>query len=330
MGKIRDEALNKILSCIKRDPRVVVPPMPGYDAGVHLLGDRYMAVATDPCIGVPDEWFGWLLINYAASDVALFGCKPEFCTITLLGPPTMKPQKFQNVMKQVCDAADELDMAIVRGHTGTYEGVTDLLGVCTAYGTAEKNRLITPSGTRAGDLILCTKSVGLETLINLSLTKKKLAQQLFGSAATNKFTSMVKAESCVREALKLSEIGGVHAMHDATEGGFLAALNEMAEASHVGFTVCWEDLPVSEEVRALQDYFQLSNEQLLSMSSTGTLLTAVDPDCEGKVIKALNEIGVSANYVGEFKENKERILARNGQVSPFPRIADDPYTLILG
>ena len=47
--------------------------MIGYDAGVHRLGDKYVVVAADPCTGVPEEWFGWLLINYAASDVALFG-----------------------------------------------------------------------------------------------------------------------------------------------------------------------------------------------------------------------------------------------------------------
>ena len=86
MGKLASEDLQKILSCIKKDFRVIVPPMIGYDAGVHLLHGKYVAVATDPCTGVPEEWFGWLLINYAASDVALFGAKPEFCTINLLGP----------------------------------------------------------------------------------------------------------------------------------------------------------------------------------------------------------------------------------------------------
>ncbi len=65
MGKLASEDLQKILNCIKKDFRVIVPPMIGYDAGVHLLHGKYVAVATDPCTGVPEEWFGWLLINYA-------------------------------------------------------------------------------------------------------------------------------------------------------------------------------------------------------------------------------------------------------------------------
>ena len=87
MGKLHSAELKKLLSCIKKDSRVVIPPMVGYDSGVHLLGDKYVVVASDPCIGVPEEWFGYLLVNYAASDLALSGAKPEFCTINLLGSP---------------------------------------------------------------------------------------------------------------------------------------------------------------------------------------------------------------------------------------------------
>ena len=61
--------------------------------------------------------------------------------------------------------------------------------------------------------------------------------------------------------MQLAEISGVHAMHDATEGGFVAALNELAEASKVGFRVDWEKIPVSKEALALQSYFKFTDEQ---------------------------------------------------------------------
>ena len=95
MGKLAGKDLQTMLNCIRHDPRVLVPPMIGYDSGVHKIGDKYLVVAADPCTGVPDDWFGWLLINYAASDVALSGAKPEFCTITLLGPRPTDPQVFR-------------------------------------------------------------------------------------------------------------------------------------------------------------------------------------------------------------------------------------------
>ena len=329
MGKLPSNELQKILACIKKDFRVIVPPMIGYDAGVHLLHGKYVAVATDPCTGVPEEWFGWLLINYAASDVALFGAKPEFCTINLLGPIGTKPDVFQKIMKQTCKAADELGIAIVRGHTGMYDSLKDMLGVCTVYGTVEPKKLITPGNAKPGDLILCTKPLGLETITNLSLTYPALAQTLFGVEQLKIFASQVSMQSCVREALDLAEIGGVHAMHDATEGGFVAALNELAQASKVGFRVNWEQLPLSKEVLALQSYFKLTDEQTLAMSSTGTILAAVKPEAQEKVKATLNKNGLSACFFGEFTENKDRVLIRKGKETTFPQIADDPYTLIL-
>jgi len=130
MGKLSTEDLKWLLSCIRKDAKVIVPPLPGFDSGVHLIDDKYIVVSTDPCIGVPQEWFGWLLIHYAASDAALFGAKPEFCTITLLGPPLTGPQIFYKIMRQACNAADEMDLAIVQVnvcllfelYTSLYEG----------------------------------------------------------------------------------------------------------------------------------------------------------------------------------------------------------------
>jgi hydrogenase maturation factor len=329
MGKLASEDLQKILNCIKKDFRVIVPPMVGYDAGVHLLHGKYVAVATDPCTGVPEEWFGWLMINYPASDVALFGAKPEFATINLLGPIGTKPEVFQKIMKQTCGAADELGVAIVRGHTGMYDSLKDMLGVCTVYGAVEPDKLITPGNARAGDLILCTKPLGLETITNLSLTYSALAQTLFGEEQQKNLASQVHMQSCVREALELAQVGGVHAMHDGTEGGFVAALNELAQASKLGFCVDWEKLPLTKEALALQSYFKLSDEQLLAMSSTGTILAAVKPEAKEKVTATLNNLGLEAYFLGEFTKKPDLVLNRKGKTELFPQVADDPYTEIF-
>lgn len=329
MGKLPPGELRKLLSCIRMDSRVIIPPMVGYDSGVHLFDGKYMVVATDPCTGVPEEWFGWLLINYAASDVALSGAKPEFCTINLLGPKSTKPETFQRIMKQTCAAADELNIAIVRGHTGTYVRISDLLGVATVYGSVQLEKLITPANAKPGDLIFCTKPLGLETITNFAIAHKSLAQQLFGANQQENASKQVYMQSCVREALQLARTGVVQAMHDATEGGFLSALNELAEVSKVGFNVNWEKLPISKEMSALQTHFKLTDVQLLAASSTGTILGAVDPQNQEKIKDALSQNGLSSYFIGEFTENKDRILIKNGKETAFPYTAIDPYDIIL-
>jgi len=133
----------------------------------------------------------------------------------------------------------------------------------------------------------------------------------------------------VREALLLAEIEGVHAMHDATEGGLTAALNEMAEASEVGFKVELEKIQVPKEVYALQERFQLSDEEVLSMSSTGTILAAVSPKAKGKVEEVLRKNDIKASFIGVFTEDKRRIIMKKGEVKTFPKRAEDPYEMIL-
>lgn len=329
MGKLSTEKLEKLLSCIKKDSRVVVPPLPGYDSGVHLIDDKYLVVSTDPCIGVPQKWFGWLLIHYAASDVALFGAKPEYCTINILGSPSTTPETFYEIMSQACEAANELRIAVVTGHTGTYEGLSTLVGVCTAYGTVSKDKLITPGGAKPGDYILCTKPIGLEIVVNFTLTHKALAERLFGVQRTRKLAELVSMQSCVKEALLLAETDCVHAMHDATEGGLTAALNEMAEASKVGFKIELNKIRIPNEVYTLQKCFQLSHEQVLSMSSTGTILAAVSPEVKENVERALSQNNVEASFLGVFTRNMRGILLKNGKETLFPKKADDPYERIL-
>jgi hydrogenase expression/formation protein HypE len=329
MGKLSTEDLKKLLSCIRKDPKVIVPPLPGFDSGVHLIDGKYLVVSTDPCAGVPEDWFGWLLVNYAASDVALFGARPEFCSINLLGSSSTTTDTFLRVMRQTCKAADELGISIVTGHTGTYQSLSALVGVCTAYGTVRKEKLMTPAGARPGDYIICTKPIGLEVVVNLALTNRLLTEELFGAKRVRELAKLVNMQSCVREALILAKISGVHALHDATEGGLITALNEIADASKVGLKIDRKKIRVAEEMNALQKAFRLSDMEVLSASSTGTILAAVSPKAKGKTMKALQHTGLSTSVLGTFTKTMERILVREERETPFPTQAQDPYALIL-
>ncbi len=330
MGKLAPEALREVIGCIKRTVEVVVPPEPGFDAGAHEIGDdTCMVIATDPCLGVPKEWFGWFLIHYAASDVAVFGTQPKFCTINLLGAPGAGRKTFKEVMEQACTAADDIGMTIITGHTGTYGGIPDLVGTCTAYGFIKKEKIITPGGAEPGDYLLCTKPVGLETIVNFALTNKTLAEKLFGPERTLRLTKQIRLQTCVEEALLMAKVGGVSAMHDATEGGFVAALNEIADASQVGFQIDYDRLPVPLELQKLAKHFHLSRTEMLSASSTGTLLGGVSRSRKDRIIDSLANHGFDAKIVGVLTKSKQRLIEYAGKAMEFPRQASDPYAKIL-
>jgi hydrogenase expression/formation protein HypE len=329
MGKLSTDALKDVLKCIKKSSKVIVPPMPGFDSGVHEIDeDMYMVVTTDPCLGAPREWFGWFLIHYAASDVAVFGAKPEYAAINLLGPPKTSTTVFKRIMRQACKTADKLGISIITGHTGTYDELSTIVGTCTTYGFVQKTRLITPAGARPRDRLICVKPIGLETLVNFALTRKQQAEKLFGPKKATYLASQIRMQTCVEEALLLAETGGVHAMHDATEGGFVAALNEIADASNLGFTIDFSQLPITKELKTLAKHLRLSRKQIMSTSSTGTLLAAVSPEKENEIIKVLSERKITAKNIGYFTRNKKRLIKYNEEQNTFPEQPNDPYAKI--
>jgi hydrogenase maturation factor len=177
--------------------------------------------------------------------------------------------------------------------------------------------------------VVCVKPVGLETVVNFVLSHGALAEKLFGVQRARELAKLVPLQSCVKEALLLAEIDGVHAMHDATEGGLTSALNEVAGASGVGFKVEWEKLLVPEEVQVLRDAYCLSDMQLLAMSSAGTILAAVSPEARDEVEGVLRRSGVEASFLGSFTKSTGRVLVKGGEDALFPRWADDPYAMLF-
>jgi hydrogenase expression/formation protein HypE len=133
----------------------------------------------------------------------------------------------------------------------------------------------------------------------------------------------------VNEALALAEIPGVHALHDATEGGLTNALNEMAEASNVGFRVKFEELPIIPEMNELEKRFALTLYQVLSISSTGMIIAAVEKQAQTIVQETLRKQGVPVSFIGTFTKSKNRVLEWRNGLTSFPRVADDPYGKIL-
>jgi hydrogenase maturation factor len=118
-------------------------------------------------------------------------------------------------------------------------------------------------------------------------------------------------------------------MHDATEGGLTAAVNEIADASTVGFSMEFDRIPIPKEVKILKKHFHLTQTQMLSMSSTGTLIAAVSQNALNQVITTLAKNDIQATNLGIFTDDPHRRLRIKGRVTGFPELANDPYEQIM-
>ena len=72
-----------------------------------------------------------------------------------------------------------------------------------------------------------------------------------------------------------------------------------------------------------------SRDQILSISSTGTLLAAIVPEHGKQILRKLDRLDIGSQIVGVFTENKKRLLRYKGREIKFPEASDDPYTKIV-
>ncbi len=329
MGKIPARIFEKdILPFLGySDPKVVYGPKMGFDSCVIEYFDKYMIVSTDPCLGVPIEFFGYFLVHFTASDVALFGAKPKWMLYTLLLPPQISRSILREITTQVHKECISLEIAVIGGHTGIYPSINVPIASSTIIGFVDKDKLVTPGDAQPGDKILVTKGIGIETAASISYAREGDLRNILSEDEILNLKQEVFKESCVLDASILSDIG-VHAMHDATEGGISTCLPEMAKNSNLGFIVYEEKLLIPSLISKVLDFFGI---QPLATSSTGTLIAAIPQEKVKEARKRLRENKIESAVIGEFIEDPSEnvLLTKEGIKKKFPSYAEDPYAKLF-
>jgi hydrogenase expression/formation protein HypE len=331
IGKIDAEIFEKFL--FKRlgheDESILVPPMAGVDAGVIDIGhDQVLIIAEDPIFtipGLPLEMFGWFTVHIGASDVAVMGVKPRYMAYTLLMPPETAERDFRTIVDSIHETAKELEIAIVGGHTGYYPGfAAPTIGGITVFSIADKGRYVTPSGARPGNDVILTKGPAIETAAILSVVREKELRVRYSQDLIEKAKNLDKEMTVVKDALAAMESGGVTAMHDATEGGVMGGLFEMANASGVGMDIEETAFLYPEEVKMVCESFDLDP---IAAIAEGSLLVAVRSECSDRVIQNLRDIHIPSSVIGKvLKDPTQRtIKRRDGTVIPLAIPDQDPF-----
>ncbi|MDH5384961.1 MAG: AIR synthase family protein [Candidatus Aminicenantes bacterium] len=331
IGKIDFNTFTKFLlqRLGHKDKSVIVPPLTGVDAGIVDIGnDKVLVIAEDPIFTIPKlplEMFGWYTVHIGASDVAVMGVKPRYMTYTLLMPPETSDRDFRIIVDSIHRTATELEIAIVGGHTGYYPGfAAPTIGGITVFAISEKNSYVTPAGAQPGDDVILTKGPAIETAAILSVVREKELLKDYPSDLVEKAKSLSKQMTVVKDALTAMEAGGVTAMHDATEGGVLGGLFEIANASSVGMEIDESLFVYPDEVRVVCETFGIDP---VAAIAEGSLLITVRRDYSKKVLQQLKDEGINASIIGEvtvdpLKRNLKRV---DGTSVPLSIPEQDPF-----
>ena len=138
------------------------------------------------------------------------------------------------------------------------------------------------------------------------LLEKKVDKRLV--LAGQKF---IKMTSVVKDALTAIKIGGVHAMHDATEGGIASGLQEIAWASNTGIIAYEEKIPIHKETQEICKALHIDP---LKTISSGTLIISAQKEKAEKIVSALQKNNIQAFIIGKIAEKTKGryIIRRDG------------------
>ena len=300
VGKLDPDLLKQLLfKCLGApSDRVIVGPKIGEDAAVIDFAGKILAVHSDPITGAIEN-IGWLAVNVCANDIATRGVRPLWMLIVMLLPQNIKTVQLSQIANQIDEAAKELGITVVGGHSEITLGITRPILVATTLGEAEKAKFVSSSEAKIGDQIIVTKGAAIEGTAILSTEFDKYLQTRVGVNVVKRAQKFIKMISIVRDALTAMAVGGVHAMHDATEGGIAGGLQEIAWASKVGITAHEEKIPIYEETRKI---CQVLNIDPLKTISSGTLIISAHPEKAEKIVTALEREGVKASIIGQVVE----------------------------
>lgn len=332
LGKINPEFFDRVIypRLGVKDKNIIIGPQHGVDYGVFKIGNKRLAMSTDPFFIIPSLGFkkaAWFAFHIVFCDVAVSGLVPKYLTIDLNLPPEMKESEIEEMWESVHAEAKKYNISVLTGHTARYTGCNyPMVGGATSIAMGNPKELRGPHKVKVGDKIIITKGPAIETtgLLAVLFPNKfiEAGGEDFQKEAEGIFYQMSVMDDCAI-ARKFTE---VHSMHDATECGIWGGLYEMARAGNYGLVIEEDLIPIQSVVKKTAELFKF--DPFCSISE-GTLIAMVGKKEANSVVKALNRKGILAQVAGEIvPKSKGLKIIKNGKerTLEYPKV--DPYWIL--
>ena len=225
------------------DAQIIRPPLP-YSYPLLISTDRTPTNLRPLIWGIYDyEQYGQYHAISNLSDIAAMGATPFGYLLNIAAPPTLDLEIFKSVFNGVIKTLATYETTLLGGDTK--EG-TELNLVGIALGQSCKESVLTRSGCRPGDKLIISGG----TLGHIPAAHALFSR--FGWRQINSHEKMLtdsfyQFSPQIREAKLLQDSGVCTSCIDNSDG-LMASLDELAEASGVGFSLNKGAIEISDPV----------------------------------------------------------------------------------
>lgn len=328
-GKLDSELLKQLVfnKIAYRSNDVKVRPGIGEDCAVMDFGDYECIMSTDPITAAVSD-IGRLAIHITCNDIASNGVQPLGIMLAVMLPEGTTADDVEHIMGQAAETAAELKVEIIGGHTEITPAVKQPVIVSTAIGKAVNGTSQSGNNMEAGDLVMMTKSAGLE---GSGIIACDYGDKLTGYMTEEELqtaVSFLDRVSVVAEGIAAGRVG-THGMHDITEGGILGAVWEMCQIAGKGVQI-WEDkIPMEPETEKICEFFNIDPLRLIS---SGSMVIIVPAGKQNEMESAMAEAGVTCSIIGkiEDKEHGIKLMREQGSeaIDIAPPSSDELYRVV--
>lgn len=329
LGKIHPEFFDRVIypHLGVKDSNILIGPMHGIDYGVIKIGNKCLAMSTDPFFIVPElsmSRAAWFAFHIILSDVAVSGLEPKYLAVDLNLPPEITEPQLEELWKTVHYEAKKYNISIVTGHTARYTGCNyPMVGGATSFAIGDEADLCGPHRVKAGDKVVITKGPAIEATGLLAVLFSKKFIDAGGSDFHKEAADVFNQMSVLDDCAIARRFPGVHAMHDATECGIWGGLHEMARAGKYGLRIEEELIPVQAVIKKTAELFDFDP---FCAISEGTLIAIVNKDEASRLVSTFDENGIISRIIGEVvPEDKGMKIIDKGKERDLKHPKVDPY-----
>ena len=116
LGKLPHEFLSKLLNQLPpHDVDLIIPPGIGRDAAGVKIGDKLVAVTTDPITFTIDH-LAMYSVAVNINDVACLGCRPKWYSAVLLLPPDSTQEQVETIWQELIEQLAQYNIQPIGGH----------------------------------------------------------------------------------------------------------------------------------------------------------------------------------------------------------------------
>ncbi|MBB4276438.1 hydrogenase expression/formation protein HypE [Rhizobium mongolense] len=267
----------------------------GNDQSAFMVPGGRMVMTTDGYVVSPLFFpggnIGSLAVHGTINDVAMAGAVPLYLSASFIIEEGFPLADLDRIAETMGAASREASVPIITGDTKVVErGKADGVFISTAgVGMVPAGLDLRSDATRSGDVVIVSGSIGDHGVAVMS----KRENLEFDIDIVSDSAALHGLVAAIVEAAGAS----IRLMRDPTRGGLAATLNEIANASKVGFRLDEEAIPINPEVAAACEFLGLDP---LNVANEGKLVAVVAPEAADALLAVMraHPLGREAALIG--------------------------------